>query len=165
MCAVLLWAIGSATRRAGGRYVLHWKVLSVTFVFLSIDEAVSLHEKTLPILRGVTGTYRLPIDTWVLAAAPLVIVFALAYVRFLLHLPRPTVWLLLIATGVYVAGALGSEYLGEVVLRRRHPERVLAYQIAIHVEELLEMLAVVTLIYLLSYLTGRWGNIRTRREG
>jgi hypothetical protein len=44
LCSILLATITYAKKLAGDAYVRHWGTLSIIFLFLSLDEALSLHE-------------------------------------------------------------------------------------------------------------------------
>ena len=85
-------------------------------------------------------------------AAPLVILFALVYLRFLLHLPAGTRNLFILAGGLYVGGALIVDAVGA---NEWFQDKgiTLAYLATGTLEELLEMQGVVVFIFaLLRYL-------------
>lgn len=108
MCAPLLALIAMRTKRAGGRFVGHWWILSGTFVVLSIDELAQLHEH-LGRLHSVWNTHGLLYFAWVIPASLAVAVMGLAYLPFLAHLPPATRRRFICAGLVYVGGALGVE--------------------------------------------------------
>lgn len=110
-CAVLLGRIAAATRRLGGRFVGHWRALSVIFTFLSLDEIARLHEH-LGRLQSVWDTHGLFYFAWVIPGSIAVAAFALAFARFVLHLPPATRWRFVGAGIVFVTGALVVEALG-----------------------------------------------------
>ena len=153
-CAFLLAVIAVQKKNSGAPYVLHWRLLAAGFLYLSADEATALHEKTLPMLRAIFGQDRVFITTWTAVAVLVVPLVALAYLRFLTHLPtRVRLWFLL-ASGIYLAGAIGGELVGEVILHRSYPRLIGAYRMVVHVEEFLEMMGVVVFLStLLSYLS------------
>jgi len=122
LCSILLAVVTVAKRQRGDRYILHWGVLSIIFLLLSLDEVATVHEvigaKSERLLQDTTG-----LDPggaisffWVVPGAAFVIIVALAYVRFLVHLPRTTRRQFLFAGALFVLGALGMEMLtAEVV--------------------------------------------------
>src|ERR1051326_3826486 len=106
--SLLLALIASAKRIAGARYLWHWRMLSLIFLYLSVDEAACIHEqanKLGPALHASGPFYY----AWVIPAALLVSIFVVAYLKFLAHLPSRTRWLFVIAGATYVSGALGVE--------------------------------------------------------
>ncbi|MEJ7930088.1 hypothetical protein WG922_08890 [Ramlibacter sp. AN1015] len=134
---------------------LHWLGLAVIFFMLTVDESASLHELLIRPLRDgfqLTGWLRFP---WVLAGGLFVLCFAIAYLRFLAHLPSATRWTFIAAGVLYVGGALGMEMVGgQVFMEEGEPGRTLVpYMVAMTLEELFEMTGIVLLIYgLLRYL-------------
>ena len=107
LCSALLAIIAFAKKKEDAPYRLHWKALAVIFLFLSLDEASQLHEKMhLPLLYVWS---RLIANIWVIFYAVFVVIFVLAYLRFLADLPRKTRNLFLVAGAIFVGGALGME--------------------------------------------------------
>ncbi|MEG4327716.1 hypothetical protein, partial [Microcoleus sp. herbarium5] len=90
-CAILLGIIASAKKKQGDRYFGHWKALALMFVFFSLDEILSLHEiLIINDLRKALDLGGIFYFIWVIPGAIFVGVTALAYLKFLRHLPRKT---------------------------------------------------------------------------
>jgi hypothetical protein len=111
LCSVLLAVIFLANRSAGGRYTRHWGILSIIFLYLSVDEGSSVHEKMGRIVKVVFRALDIQpggflSSGWVVPAALLVLVFVLAYLRFFMDLPARQKLLFFAAGAVYVGGAL-----------------------------------------------------------
>ena len=127
ICALVLWSTARVKSAVGDRFARHWWVLAAAFLYLSLDELISLHEATSSIIRSRLGVGEEGAlsQAWVLLAAPLVLLFALVYLRFLIHLPARVMFLTVAAGCTYVAGALGMELPGAYVrgtrrLRKLH---------------------------------------------
>jgi hypothetical protein len=104
---------------------LHWNLLAAGFLVLSIDEVAGVHESV-----------HTAIDfNWAIAGGILVIVVGLAFVPFLLSLPRRLAVLYVLSGLLYVSGAICVELLSQDM-----DEDSLAYGFATAVEESLEML-------------------------
>jgi len=152
-CAILLGIIASAKKKQGDRYFEHWKALAFMFVFFSLDEILSLHEiLIINDLRKALHVVGIFYFIWVIPGAIFVAVTALAYLNFLLYLPRKIRDFFLLAGSIYVGGALGMEMVGgyyaDAVTQRN-----LIYGLMVCVEEILEMVGVIVFIYaLLSYI-------------
>ena len=152
-CSSMLFLIASIRKRAGDRYSLHWWVLSIIFLYLSVDEATSIHEEAINPVRSALNTSGLLYFAWVIPAAALVLLFVLAYLRFLAHLPGKTRRLFLLAGLVYLAGALGMELVGAYQTDFYGQENM-AYVLIVSIEEFFEMMGIVVFIYaLLSYIS------------
>jgi hypothetical protein len=152
LSAVLLALIAKSTARTGGAYVRHWGVLSMIFVYMSADEAARIHELTQEPLRAayhLTGFFHY---CWVIVAIPLVLLFVLAYLRFLRDLPQTTRLLFIVSGAIFVGGALGMDMLGGYFMT--HPLGNFDMQpIMITIEEFMENLGIVLFIFtLLSYM-------------
>ncbi len=83
-------------------------------------------------------------------------IFVIAYLKFLIGLPKRIMVLFVVSGLIFVSGAIGFELLGG-----RHAELYgtsdLVYTIYYTCEELLEMLGIATFIYtLLSYITSQF---------
>lgn len=110
----MLLVTGFAAVRAGERFAVHWLVLGAIFVALSADEAALFHEMLDTALAaaidraGFTrgGVFLFP---WVVAGALFGLAVALAYARFLLHLPVRVAALFVGSGALYVGGAVGME--------------------------------------------------------
>lgn len=155
--SILLWstAIVLATnatlaRRLDRRTAFYWWSLSVVFVYLSIDEMTSIHEfgnLLLPPDYKFTGFLTF---SWVVVAAPLLIVGGLAFLPFLFRLPRSTALGIGLAGLVYVGGAFGMELVGGYFSKARDS---IEYQLAVITEEGLELVGLsIFLMVLLNFL-------------
>ena len=141
--SMLLGYIAYLTRLTGGRYSLFWAILSLGFLYLSVDETAYIHETLSEDRAG-----------WVFVAAPFLILFLLFYIRFFLHLPRSTKLYFLSAGLLFIGGAFFLEFIGSW-RKSIVDENSIAqtYLVFTTVEESFEMLGIILFIYaLLLYL-------------
>src|SRR5918999_3638037 len=88
LCSILLAVVTVAKKRRNDRYRLHWGVLSIILLLLSLDEVASIHEaigqETERLLHSITGfTASGAISFfWVVPGAAFVFVVLLAYLKF-----------------------------------------------------------------------------------
>jgi hypothetical protein len=117
LCSILLAVVTVAKRRRNDRYSLHWGVLSIILLLLSLDEVASIHEaigqQSERLLHNITGFIPSGAISFflVVPGANFVLIVLLAYLRFLADLPRTTRRLFLFAGALFVLGALGIEML------------------------------------------------------
>jgi len=104
--AVLLGAIAKAKWQAGDRFRKYWLGLTLTFVYLSMDEAAAIHEILAEPLQAIFHPTGYLAFAWQIAAVPLVILFALLFIPFLLYLPPRWRYLFLLSGAIYVTGAV-----------------------------------------------------------
>jgi hypothetical protein len=150
-CALALAAIARHAALTGAPRRRHWWGLAAAFLYMSLDEAVGLHEH----LGGWVELHGVLYFSWVVPAGAVVLALALAYLPFLAHLPGRPRRQFLVAGALYVAGALGMElplgYWTEL-----HGNDNLVYALIDHVEEALELLgASLFLVALVEYLGER----------
>ena len=139
-------------RKNNGLAYLGWLGLAVVFLFLSIDEITSLHERLIRPIRETLGTSGLLFSAWVIPYGLAVLFFAAVYFKFLMRLPRRVMFLFVVSGGIYVSGALGLELL-EGYHYDQHGEIDLTFSIFYTIEEFLEMLGVALFIYgILTYM-------------
>ncbi len=136
----------------------YWGVLSAIFLYLSLDEAVSIHEQLTMPLRTTFDLGGFFYLSWVIPAGIFLVIFFFVFLKFLLRLPSETRFLMITAGMIFVFGAVGVEMLGGeyLYLTNDLPTRVndFRYALLTTVEETLEMLGIVIFIYtLLSYLS------------
>lgn len=157
LCSVLLAAVASSEGRGGGRDVLRWRVLSVVFLFMSVDEAVQLHEQTIDPLRSVFGTGGIFHYAWSIAGLAFVLVFAMAYLPFVARLDAGTGRLFVASGALFVGGALGMELVQGWHDGLYGVDGTTA--LITTVEEVLEMSGIVVFVYALLTRLGSHGSV------
>lgn len=165
LCSFLLATIAAVKKRNDDRYTLHWGVLSVVFLLLSVDEVAELHEivgdlSSVIQYMGYPRPSGLIYFFWVVPYSIFGLIVLLAYVGFFVHLPRMTRRLFFGAAALFVL-AIGTEMLGASQISPYGLENwenvtgtpKLVVGILTTFEELFEMLGVFVFIYaLLSYI-------------
>ncbi len=141
IAAILLWVAGShCTMNSGPGRRAYWRVLSVGFGLMSIDETATFHEKLNgPLDDSVVagGAFHF---AWVVAAIPFVLIIAAVYWRWLLHLDPAVGLLMTVSAIVFITGAIVLEMASGVVIEQGWGTS--ASGGVSHVEELFEMLGV-----------------------
>ncbi len=143
LCAERAWWVASAARAAGDRWHRHWRALSVIFAYLSVDELAQLHEQVVAPLRAslsLDGPLRF---AWVVVAVPLVVAFAIVYLRFLIAQPLSTRVAFIVSGIIYVGAAAGMEMIGGLLVTIVGSQENLLYAAVSGVEEGAEMLGAV----------------------
>jgi hypothetical protein len=158
--AGLLALTGTIKRKGRDRFSAHWGVLSLLFLFLAFDEASAIHEALIMPLRTAFKAEGIFHYAWVIAAIPLVVMFLVGFAKFFFHLPKRSRFLIGLAVGTYIGGALGLELAGGWYADKFGLNNW-GYVLLTTVEETLEMTGIVILIYgLLDYLATHVPSIR-----
>jgi hypothetical protein len=167
-CALLAALCAALTRARRGPYLLHWIVLSLILLLLSADEAVSLHQRASEVIRDQFIPHPGVVEPWLYLAAALILVYGLAYVRFVLDLPGQIRRLFVLAAAVFVAGAAGFELIEGILLNTDElGSNNLRYALVATTEQVLEMLGIVIFAYALMLHLSAFeagAGIRIRRE-
>lgn len=152
ICSILLATIAFSKKIEDDRYRLHWSILSIIFLCLSIDEAAGIHELTmrpLGVLFNPSGIFQF---SWVLIGIPFVFIFVIAYMKFFINLPKKTRALFAISGVLFVSGALGMELISGWYYSMVGKTNLI-YGVMTTFEEVLEMLGIAVFIYsLLTYI-------------
>jgi len=134
-CAQLLFENGQSARAQAQPRALTWYLLAVVFLFMSLDEAVEIHEHLGSLVEGHGLLY----FSWVIPAFAFVLTVGAASVPFLFALPRQTRYRFIASGALYVGGALGMELpLGLWV--EQHGDDNFTYAALDLIEETLELL-------------------------
>ena len=108
--ATLFGIIGRGIRLTKNSYWRYWWGLSLIFVFLSLDEAVQLHEKLdTDLIWSSFDTYGLLAWPWVILYGSLAAMVALIYGKFWWDLPGKYRVLFGLSAALYVGSAIGLE--------------------------------------------------------
>jgi hypothetical protein len=157
-CSLLFAIVTIAKKKSGEQYV-YWLGLALIFLFLSVDEALMVHELLIDKVRSTMRTSGIFYFAWVIPYSIALIIFLLVYVKFLYNLPSKTRILFIISGLIYVTGAIGIELIGGRY-SELHGYNV-TYFVITTIEELLEMTGIVILIYtLMSYIDSEFKDLR-----
>jgi hypothetical protein len=147
-CSILLTLIACARKKINEQY-LAWLFLG--FIFLSLDEALKIHERVSGMVHRALDTDQLLYVSWVIPYGIASIAIGLLYLLFLFSLPAKTGILFVVAGGIYILGALGFEVLAALTYGYSHEG--FGYFLIATLEEVLEMVGILIFIYaLMSYI-------------
>jgi hypothetical protein len=114
--SLLLGFIAYQEKKKGSTYSYQWTGLSLSFLFMAADEFISFHERlTNPIQQMLSlCCSRLGIFyyAWVVIGILLVLILALLFSGFIVHLPRKTRISFITSSVIYLSGAIGFELFG-----------------------------------------------------
>lgn len=159
ICSLIIYCIYLFKQSCRDKYRQHWLWLGIVFTYLSLDEAISIHENFK--LRFLFAKdHILYDDSWVVVASILVAIFVFSYRRFLQHLPDKFRQLFLLSGFIYILGSGGMEIVGSFT-QEFYGKASIVHALAIVVEEFLEMVGIVLFIHtLLLYASSLIDSIR-----
>jgi len=150
-CSILLAFISLSHKRHGSSYI-PWGGLSIIFLFLSIDEITTIHERMNDPIHELLNTSGLLYFAWIIPYGLALLLFFGIYLKFLINLPKKFLHLFIISGATFIAGAIGIESLCGwycELLGGKHGLDNFPYAIFYTCEEFLEMLGIVFFIYTL----------------
>ena len=139
----------------------YWRILSILFLLLSIDEIVCFHELLISPSKKLFGiTEGLFYFAWVIPGMLFCLILAVYFLRFFLNLPTRYKVLFGTSALVLISGAIGMEIVDGFFAPTTWSERTLIYDVLSTLEELLEMTGVILFIYsLIDYIKWPVGSI------
>ena len=161
-CAALLWVIGIQKNREKMSFRFHWIGLAVIFTFLSIDEAIALHEDIGDFVEDNdwVDAKGFLYFAWVVPYGILLLLFAASYFKFVFALPRQTMILFVTAGTLFITGAVGIEVFSAREADLNDTDTLL-YTVLYTIEELCEMTGIVIFSYgLMRYIEDQGWHVR-----
>ncbi len=157
--SVLFFVIGMCHKKSSGGGTTGWFGLALVFLFLSADEGFKIHENIGDIVEDYVKATGFVYFPWIIPYGFAVVALALAYLKFMLKLPRETAVRFLLSGIIYLTGAAVFDMLGGRAAELHGYDSVL-YSVLYTIEEFLEMIAIVALIHaLLLYMERQFGRI------
>jgi hypothetical protein len=148
ICASLLGIIAAAQRREGGPY-RWWTTLAFVFLYLSMDEALSLHERLNRPVRDLFNTSGALYYAWVIPYAAFALLLLVFSIRPLKALSKSTRNLLVVSGVLFVCGAMGLEVVGSYLATSNKMQATLLSDLVMTLEELMELSGTIILVYAL----------------
>lgn len=159
IAAVLSFFIASAKHAVKDKFRFGWSLLAFVFLYLSMDEAVVIHEKFSALFKDAPDVGGWLHYKWVIPAMVILVILGLVFLRFFLHLDNRFKGLFLGSATLYVLGALGGElFSGRYA--NTFGTKNFTYSAMTHGEEGLEYLGVILMIFtLLTYIKVNFSEI------
>lgn len=121
LSSILLYVIYSNEKKIHHKGSNYWLFLSVLFLFLSLDESISIHENLGKIHDYLAQKDVMPklLDThqWLVFGSLFVVIIGLILLPFFKLLQKSTLYLFLLSGAIFLIGAIGFEFLGAIMLK------------------------------------------------
>jgi hypothetical protein len=137
--ASALLALNGAAE-ANRRWKPYWYALAAVFLYLSLDEAATIHEKLTDVLSSYRDVLNYP---WIIPYGIAAAAIAALYVPFVLALPSAVRWRVIFAGCLYLTAVIVLESIGGYCVVNTHK---LCTSIVIVAEESGEIIAIVVFI-------------------
>lgn len=148
LSSILLFLIALYNKKYDLKYY-PWILLSIVFLFLSLDEMLEFHEHLVHLTQRLLDLSGFGTAYWTIPYLVAVIVLFLSLVKFLNELPKRTLKLFVLAGFFFILGSVGME-----IIAGRREEIIgvqnITYLFFYTIEELSEMIGVIIFIYALT---------------
>jgi len=162
LASLATFVIASIKRTARDRYRFEWAILACVFLLLSVDEASMIHEQFSRLFKDAPDVSGWLHYKWLIPGSIVVLLLALTFLRFFLHLESRYKILFLASSALYIFGAFGGE-LFSGHFANAYGTKHFAYAAMTTGEELLEWLGVILMIFtLLKYIETHFAEIQVR---
>ncbi len=162
-CSIILLLIGLVKKNVKDKFYLHWIILSIIFMILSLDDSCQLHEQSIRPLRCFFNSSGIFYFAWAIPAILLLFFLFFSYLKFIKNLPTKTRILFLFSGSIYITGAIGGEFVGGYYLSSCNLEVNLVYKLIANLEEIFEMIGILSFVYtLLDYISLHLTDLRIR---
>jgi hypothetical protein len=140
--------VAKAAGRAGDSSRI-WLVLSIIFVFLALDESISIHERLIDPLRETWNLSGIFYYAWIVPyGIGVVLLGAFWFPVFWRMQKKLQLWFGLSAA-VYLAGVIGLEMISGKYLVSMNESKDIVWILMVTLEEVLEMAGLIILVYAL----------------
>jgi hypothetical protein len=154
-----VWQAGRVRREPR----LVWAVLSALFVFLALDETATLHEQLIRPVRSALDLSGYLYFAWVIPYAIALLVLSLFVIPVFWRLGKRFRFWFGLSALTYLAGAIGVEMITAKRFELLQEQKDLPFRLMTAVEESLEMLGLILLIYtLMLLLQTKYGGLTLR---
>lgn len=145
-CFLLLTLIGAQKLAAKDRSGYQWLILALVFLFLSSDEALSIHEKIAVFINHFWHFSGWFFYSWIIPWFILTVVGFISFIPWLRAIPGRIRWQMIIAAVVFVTGAVILESAGSKLFTLGFGKESWPYRVETNFEEGMELAGLVLFI-------------------
>lgn len=149
LVAAFLLLFITVYKKSRNRKYWGWLGLTLLFFFLTLDEAVSIHEFLIGFFRKKFNLSGYLYYAWVVPYGIALIFLGLIYIPFFRSLNQKLFFLMMLSAGLFISGAVGFEMLGGKSFEVNGLS--FTYRMFYTLEETLEMLGLAVFIYSLNW--------------
>jgi hypothetical protein len=146
--AVLFLIVWKAARLAGDSQKI-WLFLACVFVFLALDESISIHERLIDPLRQSLGASGIFYYTWIIPYGIGVVLLAIVAIPVFWRMQKRIRFWFGLSAATYLFAAIGLEMISGKYLVMMNENKDIVWILMVTLEESLEMAGLIILVYAL----------------
>jgi hypothetical protein len=144
--AGLFLMVGKAAGRAGESGKI-WLALSIVFVFLALDESISIHERLIDPLRETWNLTGIFYYAWIIPYGIGVVLLSIFVFPVFWRMPKRIRFWFGLSAAIYLLAAIGLEMLSGKYLVSMNENKDIVWILMVTLEETLEMAGLIILTY------------------
>jgi hypothetical protein len=144
--AVIFLIVWKAARIAGDSPKI-WPFLSSVFVFLAIDESISIHERLIDPLRQTLDTTGIFYYSWIIPYGIGVVLLSIFAAPVFWRMQKRIRFWFGLSAAIFLFAAIGMEMISGKYLVMMNEQKDIVWILMITLEELLEMAGLIILVY------------------
>jgi len=146
--AVLFLIVWKAARLAGDSHKI-WLFLAGVFIFLALDESISIHERLIDPLREALGAGGIFYYAWIIPYGIGVVLLAIVAIPVFWRMQKRIRFWFGLSAATYLFAAIGMEMISGKYLTMMNEKKDIVWILMMTVEESLEMVGLIMLVYAL----------------
>lgn len=144
--ASMLFFAGIEKWKSKQSFSIHVFLLSLIFLALAFDEALSFHEKISGTVKSLFNASGVFYFAWVIPALALLLIGLILYLPFIWSLTPRIRYPMMLSAFIFLSGAVGMEMLAGPYVAQ-HGVETLTYRLMANLEETLEGLGIAVFIW------------------
>jgi hypothetical protein len=146
--AMLFLMVRKAAGLAGDSQKI-WLVLSIVFVFLALDESISIHERLIDPLRLALNATGIFYYAWIIPYGIGVVLLAIVAIPVFWRMQKRIRFYFGLSAASYLFAAIGLEMISGKYLVMMNENKDIVWVLMVTLEESLEMVGLIILVYAL----------------
>ena len=144
--AVIFLIVWKAAGRSGDSHKI-WLFLSSVFVFLALDESISIHERLIDPLRQALGATGIFYYAWIIPYGVGVVLLAIIAIPVFWRMQKRIRFWFGLSAATYLVATIGLEMISGKYLVMMNEQKDIVWIFMVTVEESLEMVGLIILVY------------------
>ena len=144
--AVIFLIVWKAAGRSGDSHKI-WLFLSSVFVFLALDESISIHERLIDPLRQALGATGIFYYAWIIPYGVGVVLLAIIAIPVFWRMQKRIRFWFGLSAATYLVATIGLEMISGKYLVMMNEQKDIVWIFMVTLEESLEMVGLIILVY------------------
>ena len=124
-----------------------WLFISIVFIFLALDESISIHERMITFLRQALDATGIFYYTWIIPYGIGVVLLSIFMIPVFWRMQKRIRFWFILSAATYLFAAIGLEMISGKYLVMMNEQKDIVWIFIVTLEESLEMVGLIVLVY------------------